>query len=157
MKADPLCTANTLASYMANITTQANGCSIGGLNFWLFNAANAGTTASGPGSTPFNPSQIEVTPVSAMGGVGFLIAPINVNGFQATATGIEDAEIPFEVACANGTDCLSSVFMSISGSATPSNVGGGTDGASVLTESYCPGGATPPPGGTLFHTRFTCN
>lgn len=33
IKADPLCTANTLAFYEATITTQANGCNIGGLNF----------------------------------------------------------------------------------------------------------------------------
>lgn len=79
-----------------------------------------------------------------MGGVGFLITPINLNGFQATATGVEDAEIPFEVACVDGTNCLTSVFLSISGSATASNVGGGTDGAVVLTETYCAGGAAPP-------------
>lgn len=150
IKADPLCTTDTLASYMANITTHANSCSIGGLSFWLFNAANAGTSASGPGSTPFNPSQIELTPVSGPSGIGFLITPINANGFQSTATGVRDAEIPFEVACANGTNCLSSVFMSISGSATPSNVGGGTDGAVVLTESYCAGGTAPPPTAPCF-------
>jgi hypothetical protein len=144
MKADPTCTPGTLASYETNITTQANGCTIGGLNFWLFNGSNAGTGASGPGSTPFNASQFEVTPVAGIGGVGFLITPINTNGFEATATGVEDLEIPFEVACADGSNCLASVFMTISGSATVSNVGGGTDGAAVLTETYCAGGAAPP-------------
>lgn len=150
MKADPLCTANTLAFYETNITTQANGCNIGALNFWLFNAANAGTSASGPGSAPFNPTQIEVTPVSGPSGVGFLITPINVNGFLATATGDRDVEFPFEVGCVDGTTCLTNVFMSITGSATVSNVSGGTNGLAVLTESYCPGGSTPPPGGPCF-------
>jgi hypothetical protein len=142
IKADPLCPTATVAFYETSFTSHANACSIGGLDFWAFNGPNAGTSASGPGSTPFNPTQIEITPVSG----GITITPLNVNGFQATATGVEDLEVPFEVACDNGTNCLTSIFMSISGSATASNVGGGTNGVAALTELYCIGGVLPPPG-----------
>jgi hypothetical protein len=142
IKADPLCPTATVAFYETSFTSHANACSIGGLDFWAFNGPNAGTSASGPGSTPFNPTQIEITPVSG----GITITPLNVNGFQATATGVEDVEVPFEVACDDGTNCLGSIFMSISGSATASNVGGGTNGLAALTETYCMGGALPPPG-----------
>jgi hypothetical protein len=145
MKADPACTANTAAFYETNITTHANACSIGGLDFWLFNSANAGTTASGPGSSPFDPTQIEITPVSGSSGIGLVITPLNTNGFQATATGVRDLELPFQVACDNGTNCLTSIFMSISGTATASGISGGTNGMDMLTESYCIGGVVPPP------------
>jgi hypothetical protein len=145
MKADPACTPNTAAFYEANITSHASACSIGGLDFWLFNGANAGTLPSGPGSSPFTPAQIEITPVSGSSGVGLMITPLTANGFQATATGVRDLELPFQVACDNGTNCLTSIFMSISGSAPASGMSGGTDGKIMLTESYCIGGVAPPP------------
>jgi hypothetical protein len=43
---------------------------------------------------------IEITPVSG----GIMITPLNTNGFQATATGVVDLELPFLVACDNGTN-----------------------------------------------------
>ena len=145
MKADPACTANTAAFYETNITSHASACSIGGLDFWLFNGANAGALPSGPGSSPFTPAQIEITPVSGPSGVALMITPLNANGFQATATGVRDFELPFQVACDNGTNCLTSIFMSISGSATASGMSGGADGKVMLTESFCIGGVAPPP------------
>jgi hypothetical protein len=144
VKADPACVANTLAFYEANITTAANGCSIGSLNFWDFNTGAFGTSSSGPGST-FNASQIMLTPVTNGGSFGFMITPVSTNGFQATATGVRDVEIPFEVACADGSKCLTGIAMSISGTATGTTAGGQTPGMDALTETYCLGGVVPPP------------
>src|ERR1700722_9423611 len=86
-KADPVaCTANTVAFYEANITTLSNACSIGGLSFYDFSGGTAGTTSSGPGPSPFNASQIELTPTTG----GFIITPLSATGFQASATGVVD-------------------------------------------------------------------
>ena len=63
LKADPICVANTLAFYEANITSASTACSIGGLDFSLFNGSNAGITHSGPNSG-LNTSEIELTPVA---------------------------------------------------------------------------------------------
>lgn len=144
LKADPACTVNTLAFYESNITSAANGCSIGNLNFWDFNTGAFGTSASGPGST-FNASQIMLTPVSSGGSAGFTITPVSTNGFQATTTGVRDVEIPFQVACASGSSCLTGVTMSIFGTATGTTMGGQTTAQDVLTETYCLGGVVPPP------------
>ena len=130
-KADPVCTTNTLAYYIANVTTAANGCSIGSLNFWGFNGSNAGVTNSGPVASGFTASQIELTPVSMGGEAGFMIAPVTPGGFSASATGVADAEIPFLVGCANGSNCLTDIVMSLSGSAT------GTMGKAEGNNSAC--------------------
>ena len=143
MKADPACTPNTVAFYEATYTSQANACSIAGLDFYNFNSGDFGVAGnSGPGTAPFTAASIDITPVNGPGGVGFLITPAST--LQATQTGVRDIEIPFQVACDNGTACLTSIFMSISGSATASNVSGGTAGEGFLTESYCPGSVVPP-------------
>jgi hypothetical protein len=136
---DSACTANTLAYYETNVTTQANGCSVGGLNFYGFNASTSGTTNSGPGSTPFTPSQIEITPVSNSNGSGFLIAPLTPNGFEATATGYEDVDVPFVVSCPDQSNCITDIYMSLTGSVTGTTAGGLTPGADKLTETYCAG------------------
>jgi hypothetical protein len=145
LKADPACMTNTLAFYESNITSAASGCSIGTLNFWNFNTGDFGTFPSGPGSAPFDASQILLTPVSSGGSFGFLITPVNTNGFQATATGARDVEIPFQVACADGSSCLSGVTMSLAATATGFNSGGQSAATAALTETYCLGGVTPPP------------
>jgi hypothetical protein len=146
-KADPVCTTNTLAYYISNVTTSANGCSIGNLDFWGFNGSNAGVTNSGPVSSGFTASQIELTPVSMGGEAGFMIAPVTSGGFTATATGVADAEVPFLVGCADGSSCLTDIVMSITGSATGTTSGGMTPGQSKLTETYCLGGTIVPPTG----------
>jgi hypothetical protein len=146
-KADPVCGANTLAFYIANVTTAANGCSIGNLNFWGFNGSNAGVTNSGPVASGFSASQIELTPVSMGGESGFMITPVSSGGFSASATGVADAEIPFLIGCADGSKCLTDIVMSLSGTATGTTSGGMTPGQSKLTETYCLGGTTVPPTG----------
>jgi hypothetical protein len=145
MKATPLAcaTGQTLAYYETTYTSQASACSIAGLDFYDFNAAMYGVIGnSGPGTAPFTAASIDITPVDGPGGVGFLITPVST--FQATATGVRDVDIPIQVVCDNGMACLTSIFMSISGSATASNVSGGTAGEGFLTESYCPGSVVPP-------------
>jgi hypothetical protein len=141
LKADPMCTTNTVAYYEANITSVATACSIGNLNFSLFNEGNAGTTSSGSTSSPFNASQIDITPVAG----GIMISPLSTSGFQATATGVADLELPFQVTCADGTNCLTGVTMTINGSATAGTFG--TAGVATLTETYCVGGVVLPPTG----------
>jgi hypothetical protein len=136
---------NTLAYYEANITSAASGCSIGNLNFFDFNTGDFGAFPSGPGSSPFTASQIMLTPVNTSGSGGFMITPVSTNGFQATTTGVRDIEIPFEVACADGSSCLSGITMSISGTATGTTMGGQTAAQDALTETYCLGGVVPPP------------
>jgi hypothetical protein len=159
MKADPACVANTAAFYEATYTSQANGCSIGGLNFYDFNAGAYGVLGdSVPGTSPFTAASIDITPVNGPSGIGFLITPVTT--FQAGGTGVRDLELPFEVSCANGTACLTSIFMSISGSATASGIPSGTNGEDVLTESYCLGGVSPPPtapcsGGAVVQNTLT--
>jgi hypothetical protein len=146
MKATPLAcsTGQTLAYYETTYTSQASACSIAGLDFYDFSSGAFGVLGnSGPGTTPFTTASISITPVNSASGVGFMITPTST--FQATATGVRDVEIPFQVACDNGTACLSSVYMSISGSATASGMSGGTSGADALLESYCAGGVAPPP------------
>jgi hypothetical protein len=145
LKADPACMPNTLAFYESNVTSAASGCSIGNLNFYGFNSGDFGTSPSGPGSSPFDASQILLTPVSSGTSGGFVITPVNTNGFQATATGVRDIEVPFDVACADGSSCLSGITMSLAATATGFNSGGQSAAQNALTETYCLGGTFAPP------------
>lgn len=131
VKADSVCAAGTLATYASS----GFSCNIGGiLDFSGF--SSMGVFPAGPGTTPFGASQVLLTPVSGVSGTGFIISfPA---GDQATPTGVRDIELPFEVKCVGGSACLSSIFMSMTGTATV----GATD---ILTETYCVGGVAPPP------------
>src|SRR5271165_5634598 len=116
VKADSACVADTYAHY----ATAGFTCNIGGvLDFSLFSGSPTGVTASGPGTSPFTTSQVEITPVNGPGGVGLDIS--FPGGDQALSTGVRDVDLPFEVKCLPaGTNCLSNVFMTIVGTTTGS-------------------------------------
>ena len=84
MKATPVVRAQpNVAFYEATYTSQANGCSIAGLDFYNFNSGDFGVAGnSGPGTAPFTAASVDITPVNGPGGVGFLITPVST--FQAT-------------------------------------------------------------------------
>ena len=146
-KADPACTAGTLATY---ISSYSGGCTFDGL---IFSGFGAGATAfSASGSTSFSPgtpstANLLITPIIGADGAGLEFTAVTSTGapmaWTANGGGVLDAEVPFEVSCVSGTACITDLYLEMTGSATAAVNSGGQSNGDIVTESYCTG--APPP------------
>lgn len=140
-KADPTCTANTLAYYVANYL---GGCTYDGLTFSGFGAGATGVTGSSLG-TAF----LEVIPIIGVDGAGLEFESASLYGggpnTWIASSGYElDAEVPFEVSCASTSpNCITDLYLQMTGGSNAAPYSAGTSNGDIVTESYC-GGAPPP-------------
>jgi len=136
------CPVNTAAYYEATFTSLANGCTIGPLVFWGFNAMPHGAVPKGPGIGLSTDADVLITPVSDANGIGFDFT--SSTGWTALSGGTRTYKLPFVAGCGGvalpgfGLACLSKIFVSISGS-------GAIPGYAKVIETYCPGSFTLPP------------
>jgi hypothetical protein len=136
-KADPTCVAGTLTTY---VSTYSTGCTYDGLIFSGFGAGATGVSGLGVSATSTTAENyITITPFIGADGAG-LAFTATTGTWTATNGQAIDAEVPFEVSCANGTACLTDIYAAITGTSTGSAPGNGD----ILTEGYCTT-PTPPP------------
>ncbi len=128
------CVSGTVASYVA---LGATGCTINGswtFSNFAFRSFAAGVTTPSGGMTTTDET---IAPLSGLG-VGLDFTP--TVPWTATGGGNSDVEIQYIVAF---TGNITSIFQSIFGSIVPDPSGGFLN----ITDDYCPGGTTLPPGG----------
>jgi len=123
------CVAGTAADY---VSLGATGCTIG---TWTFSNFSYGTTVNGGGSVP-NATQNVITPLLG-NGAGFSFTPTVP---WTNSAGISDIELQYIVSF---TGNITSIYQSITGSVVPNPSAGFLN----ITDVYCPGGTTLPPGG----------
>jgi hypothetical protein len=123
------CTTGTLASYIA---LGAAGCQLNA-NWTIgsFSYTNQGTAAP-------TAAQQTITPIT-VGGFGFLDTPTST---WANSTEISDGEIQYIISF---TGSITNIFQSISGSIAPTS----SAAFDNITDDYCPGGTSLPPGGCV--------
>ena len=139
--------ANTLAFYETNITTHANACSIGGVDFYLFNGSilcRHHFQWSWVVSFYPNASEIEITPVAG----GITITPLNDKAFRLLQ------QVSWTWSFRSSRLCqrheLPLLHYNVDyGLCYCIGISFGTPGVSTLTGTYCIGGVVPRSDGTM--------
>lgn len=134
------CLSETAANYVTNFSG-ASGCTISsGTATLLFSNFSFIHNASGPTSGGAA-TQVTLNPLVDANGLGFDILPTSL--FSASATGVSDFELQFVASVIAGEHLIRGIYLSITGSAGASGVGGGQPGNDSLYEMFCRGGSIP--------------